>query len=175
VYAVVGCADCSGLWIVADLRDQETATCARCGSRHRTASLRRLFEADDRATAVEARATMLARRAGEGAAFEDVDRDALADAAEGVVDDADFLAASGLDPDEVAAAGDRAERGSGSGGGDRASVVREAVTRLDDPDAAAVADYAAARGVPREAARDLLDGLHDRGEVRRVDGGYRPV
>jgi predicted transcriptional regulator of viral defense system len=54
-------------------------------------------------------------------------------------------------------------------------VVREAVARLDDPDDEAVADYAADRGVPREAARDLLGRLHGRGEVRRVDGGYRPV
>jgi hypothetical protein len=173
VYAVVGCSDCSGLWIVAHPRDQETATCARCGSRHRVERLRRLFEADDRQTAVTARGEMLARRAGEGDSFESAD-DAAAAAAG--MDDDEFLAASGLDPDEVAAAGDRADRGSGStGAGDRASVVRAAVTELDNPDADAVVDYATARGVPADAARDLLDRLHDRGEVTRVGGGYRPL
>jgi hypothetical protein len=173
VYAVVGCSDCSGLWIVTDLRAQETATCARCGSRHRTAKLRRLFEAENRQTAVEARAKMLARRAGEGEAFESVDDAAAANAG---LDDDEFLAASGLDPDAVAAAGERAEQGSGStGAGDRASVVRAAVSELDDPDADAVVEYATDRGVPTDAARDLLDRLYDRGEVRRVDGGYRPL
>ncbi|MFB6168077.1 MAG: DUF5817 domain-containing protein [Haloferacaceae archaeon] len=173
MYVVVGCSDCSGLWIVTDPRDQETATCARCGSRHRTDRLRRLFEAEERETAVEARGTMLARRAGESESFEAAD-DATATAAG--MDDAEFLAASGLDPDEVAAAGERAAQGAGSSGsGDRASVVRAAVTELDEPAADEVVDYAAERGVPADAARDLLDRLHDRGEVRERDGCYRPL
>lgn len=116
---------------------------------------------------------MLARRAGEGGSFEPAD-DAAAAAAG--MDDDEFLAASGLDPDAVAAAGERAERGSGSAGaGGRVSVVRAAVSDLVDPDADAVVDYATDRGVPADAARDLLDRLHDRGEVTRVDGGYRPL
>jgi hypothetical protein len=171
VYAVVGCSDCSGLWVVADPRDQETATCARCGTRHRTATLRRLFEAEDRETAVEARGTMLARRAGEGASFEAVDDEAAAAAG---MDDDEFLAASGLDPDEVAAAGDRAGRGSGSAGaGDRASVVRAAVRAQDEPDEADVVAYAGERGVPAEAARRLLERLVERGEASESRGTYR--
>ena len=51
---------------------------------------------------------MLARRAGEGEAFESVDDAAAANAG---LDDDEFLAASGLDPDAVAAAGERAEQG----------------------------------------------------------------
>ena len=175
VYAVVGCSDCSGLWIVENPRAQETATCARCGARPRTEALRRLFEADDRETAVEARGTMLARRAGEGESFGAVEADDAAAAAAGLDDD-EFLAASGLDPDEVAAAGDRAERGSGSAGsGDRASVVRAALDELDEPSADEAASYAAERGVPADAARDLLDRLYERGELRRVGDGYRPL
>lgn len=172
VYAVVGCSDCSGLWVVENPRDQETATCARCGTRHRTASLRRLFEAEDRATAVEARGTMLARRAGEGAAFDAVpsgDELARAAAAAGMDDD-DYLAARGVDPDEAASAGSRAGSGSGD---DRPSVVREAVRAQDDPDEQAVVSYAAARGVPADAARDLLDRLVRRGEASVDDGVYR--
>lgn len=116
---------------------------------------------------------MLARRAGESESFEAAD-DATATAAG--MDDAEFLAASGLDPDEVAAAGERAAQGAGSSGsGDRASVVRAAVTELDEPAADEVVDYAAERGVPADAARDLLDRLHDRGEVRERDGCYRPL
>lgn len=172
MYAVVGCSDCAGLWVVENPRDQETATCARCGTRHRTASLRRLFEAEDRATAVEARGTMLARRAGEGAAFDAVPSgDDLERAAEAAgVDDEAYLAARGVDPEAAAAAGDRADSGSG---GDRASVVREAVRTQDDPDEAAVASYATARGVPEDAARDLLARLVRRGEASVDDGAYR--
>ena len=176
MYAVVGCSDCSGLWIVADPRDQETATCARCGARHRTAALRRLFEADDRETAVEARGTMLARRAGAGEAFDEVigDEDMERAASDAGMSDDEFLAASGLNPDEVAAAGDRAERGSGSAGaGDRASVVRAAVREQDDPDEAAVVAYAGERGVPAAAARRLLERLVDRGEASESRGTYR--
>lgn len=172
MYAVVGCSDCSGLWIVADPREQETATCARCGSRHRTARLRHLFEADSRETAVEARGTMLARRVGAGEAFDAVDADETAAEAAGIDDD-EFLAASGVDPDEAAAAGDRAESGAGSGDGDRASVVRAAVREQDAPDEERVVAYAEARGVPGEAARSLLDRLVRRGEASESRGTYR--
>jgi hypothetical protein len=173
VYAVVGCSDCSGLWIVENPRDQEAATCARCGSRHRVAGLRRLFEAENRERAVEARGTMLARRAGESESFEAVGDDAAAAAG---LDDAEFLAASGLDPDEAAAAGERAERGAGSAGaGDRASVVRAAVADLDEPTADEVVAFAEARGVPPDAARDLLDRLHENGEVAVGADGFRPL
>jgi hypothetical protein len=172
MYAVVGCSDCSGLWVVENPRDQETTTCARCGARHRTTALRRLFEAENRGTAVEARGTMLARRAGEGAAFDAVPSgDELARAAEAAgMDDDEYLAARGVDPDEVASASDRA--GSGSGG-DRPSVVREAVRAQSDPDEQAVVSYAAARDVPADAARDLLDRLVRRGEASVDDGTYR--
>jgi hypothetical protein len=174
VYVVVGCSDCSGLWVVENPRDQETATCARCGTRHRTASLRRLFEAERRETAVEARGTMLARRAGEGAAFDEVPSgDDLARAAEAAgIDDETYLAARGADPEAAAAAGDRAGSGPASSG-DRPSVVREAVRSQDDPDEATVVSYATARGVPADAARDLLDRLVSRGEASVDDGVYR--
>jgi hypothetical protein len=176
VYAVVGCTDCSGLWMVADPRGQETATCPTCGRRHRTAKLRRLFESEGRAAARAARARMLADRADEAAAFDDVPTGAALEeaAAEAGVDDTEYLTRRGADPDEVAAAGERATRGSGSTGtGDRASVVREAVETLDAPTADAVADYAAERGVPADAARDLLERLRRRGEATVVDGEYR--
>jgi hypothetical protein len=173
MYAVVGCDACDALWLVADPGDAETATCAGCGKTHRADRLRRLFESEDRATAVEARATMLARRRGDGAAFEAVPSGAdLERAAEAAgVDDDEYLARQGVDPASVAAA----DADPSGGATDRAGVVREAVERLDAPTEAEVVEYAADRGVPEDAARDLLARLVRRGEAVETDGAYRPV
>ncbi|MFB6159926.1 MAG: DUF5817 domain-containing protein [Haloferacaceae archaeon] len=175
MYAVVGCTDCGGLWVLADPRAQETATCPTCGRRHRTGKLRRLFEAEKREAARAARSRLLAERADESAAFESVPSGAALEeaATDAGVGEDEYLSRRGADPDEVAAAGERAARGRGSTGGDRASVVREAIAALDEPTAAAVADYAADRGVPADAARDLLERLRRRGEATVADGEYR--
>jgi hypothetical protein len=175
VYAVVGCTDCSALWVLADPRDQETATCPTCGGRHRTEKLRRLFESEGREAARTARARLLADRADELDAFEDVPtgralEEASADAG---VDESEYLSRRGVDPEAVAAAGERAEKGRETGSGDRASVVREAVTTLDTPTADAVVAYATERDVPADAARDLLERLCRRGEATVSDGEYR--
>lgn len=176
MYAVVGCSDCSALWVLSDPRSQDRATCSRCGRRHRVSNLRHLFEAEEAETARQARARILARRQGEGEAFDDVpsgaDLERAAD--EAGVDEEAYLARSGLDPDAVAAAGERAGEGSGStGSGDRASVVRAAVREQAEPTADEVVAYATERGVPAEAARDLLGRLRKRGVVTRQAGRYR--
>ncbi|MFB6080541.1 MAG: DUF5817 domain-containing protein [Haloferacaceae archaeon] len=174
MYAVVGCTDCEALWLVADPGDAETATCPRCGRTHRTDRLRRLFESEDRATASEARATMLARRRGDGEAFEAVpsgrDLERAAEAAG--IDDREYLDRSGVDPEAVAAAGEGDRSGDAT---DRAGIVREAVETLDAPTEADVVAYATDRGVPAEAARDLLSRLVRRGEAVETGGTYRPV
>jgi DNA-directed RNA polymerase subunit RPC12/RpoP len=175
MYAVVGCNGCSALWLLSDPDESERAQCPRCGKRHRTAKLRRLYQSPERDAARQVRAAILAERQGAEEAFDALPSvsELEADAAEAGVGDAEYLAALGVDPDEVAAA---AERGSGGDGGssrDRATVVRDAVRAVDDPTEAAVVDYATARGVPAEAARDLLDRLVRRGEATEHDGRYR--
>jgi hypothetical protein len=172
MYAVVGCTDCGGLWLLADPDAAETATCPTCGTRHRTARLKRLFTAEERAAAREARAAMLAERADATDAFESTPSVAEMEAEtdDPVVDDREYLDGSGVDADAVAEAGERSSR---SGGGGRPAVVREALRRLDDPDEAAVVAYAADRGVPADATRDLLDRLVRRGEATEAGDGYR--
>ncbi|MFB6304084.1 MAG: DUF5817 domain-containing protein [Haloferacaceae archaeon] len=171
MYAVVGCNACDGLWLLEDPAAAETATCPRCGKTHRTARLRRLFESEDRATAREARATMLARRQGAGEAFDAVPSgaDLEREAAGAGVDDEEYLERKGVDPASVAEAG----ASSDSTGGDRASVVRSALADVDDPTEAAVVEYATDRGVPADAARDLLERLVRRGEAVENGGVYR--
>jgi hypothetical protein len=95
-----------------------------------------------------------------------------ADATAAGVDDAAYLDALGVDPEAVAAAG---ERGGGAGGssGDRATVVRDALATVDEPTETAVVEYATARGVPAEAARELLERLVRRGEATEHGGRYR--
>jgi len=173
MYAVVGCTDCHALWLLEDPDSAETATCPRCRRRHRTASLKRLFTADDRETAREARAAMLADAAGATDAFESTPSVAEMESEidETVVGDDEYLDAAGLDADEVAEAGERAARRSRS----RPEIVREALRSLDTPDETDVVSYAAERGVPEDAAADLLDRLVRRGEASETGGTYRPL
>ena len=173
VYAVVGCTDCDGLWILSDPEAAETARCPRCDRTHRTARLRHLFEAESRDVAREARATMLARRQGAGEAFDAVPSGAALEraAATAGVDDERYLEQKGLDPDAAAAAAEPDR----DRGGDRASVVRDALATLDEPTETDVVAYATDRGVPAEAARDLLVRLVEHGEATERDGGYRPL
>jgi hypothetical protein len=171
MYAVVGCTDCGAFWLLSDPRESETATCPRCGRRHKTRKLRRFYESDDRDAARQARATLLAEKRGESDAFSDLP--SVAELASEVehsgVDDREYLEASGLDADEVAAAGDVSSGGSRS----RDDVVRAAVREQDRPDEGAVIEYAAEHGVPAETARDLLERLVRRGEVSESRGRYR--
>jgi len=169
MYAVVGCTDCQALWLLSDPGSAETATCPRCGRRHRTGKLKRLFTAEDRETAREARASMLADAADATALFESVPSDAEADAP--VVDDDEYLDAAGIDADAVAAAGERSDRRSRSRS--RPDVVRDALRELEAPDESDVVAYAAEHGVPEEAAADLLDRLVRRGEATAHGGTYR--
>jgi len=171
MYAVVGCRDCEALWLVSDPGEAETARCPRCGTRHRTDRLRRLYESPDREAAREARAAMLAERRGESEAFATVDH--VADLERAVddagVDDREYLEASGLDADAVADAGDV----SGGGSRSREDVVREAVREASPATRDAVVERAAGRGVPADAARDLLDRLVREGEATAAGGEYR--
>jgi hypothetical protein len=171
MYAVVGCRECGTYWLLADPDDAETATCPRCGRRHRTRKLRRFYESDDRDAARQARAALLADKHGESEAFADLPSVAeLGRDVEGAgVDDDEYLEGSGLDAKEVAAAGDVSSGASRS----RDEVVRAAVREQDRPDEESVVAYAIDRGVPAEAARDLLERLTRRGEVSESRGRYR--
>ncbi|MFC6725015.1 DUF5817 domain-containing protein, partial [Halobium palmae] len=106
MYAVVGCNECGTYWILSD--PGETATCPRCGKRHRTGKLKRFVETDDRDAARQARAAILAKKRGESETFADLDSVAeMGRQVEGSgVDDREYLEGSGLDADEVADAGD---------------------------------------------------------------------
>lgn len=172
MYAVVGCSDCSALWVVAD--DRETTQCPRCGTRHQFDRLKRFVETDDETHAREVRASMLAARQDESEAFAGVDsyadlEDRLDEAG---VDEDEYLQSGGVDPEAAAAAGDRATEGHG-GSRSRDQIVRDALRELEHPDRAAVREYATERGVPADAATDLLDRLHERGELVESGGGLR--
>jgi hypothetical protein len=170
MYAVVGCGDCEALWIIEGRPD--TTQCPSCRKRHRAKTLKRFVETDDEDHAREVRASMLAARQGDDDAFAELDSFAeLGDkVGEGVVDDEAFLAAHGVDPDEVTAAAERAERDDSTS---RREVVLAAVREQDAPDEERVVAYAQARGVDADDARRALEKLRRGGEVTEEDGGYR--
>lgn len=169
MYAVVGCTDCGNYWLLADPGENDSATCPRCGRRHRTKKLRTFYASEDREDAREARAALLAKKHGADAAFEEVAHVAdLERQVEGrAVSDAEFLEGSGIDAAEVAAAGDTSTRKSRS----RDRVVRDGVRECDTEEE--VLAYANENGVPRDAAAKLLETLRRRGEVTESGGSLR--
>lgn len=171
-YAVVGCSNCSALWVVTT--DGETTGCPRCGTRHRLDALEKFVTTSAEDHARDVRASMLAARQGESEAFAAVDDFAsLDEQTEGnVVPDEEYLAASGIDPEPVAEAGERATE-DGSPRRDRRTIVREAVKSLDSPTVEDVVAVATEGGVPEEVTRDLLDRMVTEGTATEQGGTYR--
>ncbi len=174
MYTVVGCPDCGALKLVEDR--PETTRCPRCGRRSQFGKLRSFYRSDDIDAAREARARLLAQRGDNEAAYNEVgsfaDIDAAADAAG--MDDEEFLERSGLDSDEVAAAGERAGRGRGdTSSGSRKDRVLAALRDLDRPTEEDVVERAGEEGVPPDYVRTALEKLRRRGEVSETGGRYR--
>ncbi len=173
MYAVVGCGEGSHLWIIEGR--SETVQCPRCGSRRSYERRRKFVETEDGDHAREVRASMLANRQDEGEAFAELDSFAeLEETVEdGVLEETAYLEASGIDPDAVAAAG---ERGRGSAGSaSRKEVVERAIAELDRPTADEVIEYAGEHGVPREYVERALEKLVRGGELTESRGRYRSL
>ncbi|WP_135304013.1 DUF5817 domain-containing protein [Haloarcula amylovorans] len=172
MYAVVGCSECSALWVVEGR--PETTQCPRCGKRRQHAKRRKFVETDDEAHAREVRASMLANRQGHGDDFAELDSYAEMErqADESGIDDETYLEASGLDSERVAAAGERAEQGA-TNGSSRKETVLSALRELDSPTEDAVVAYAEEREVPADYTRDALAKLVRAGAVSESRGTYR--
>lgn len=171
MYSVVGCSQCSALWVIEG--DPETSECPRCGRRRPRDKRRIFYRSDDAAEAREARSRLLAERQGAGESFDAVDHFTALEASIDTagLDDETYLERSGLDPERVAEAGE--ETTSRGGGQSREETVRGAIRALDEPDASAVVDYCEDRGVSPEAAKEMLQKLVRAGDVVRRDGSYR--
>lgn len=174
MFRVVGCRGCDALWLVADR--PETTRCPRCGSRYELTKLRPLVETSEEDAARRARARLLAARSDHDGALDDLDDVARESTPpdEPGVSDTEYLAGMGLDPDDVAAAGERATAG-GLGGSSRRDAVIEALEVLDRPTAAEVADHVAGHGVSAETAEVILERLARAGRVSESGGRYRRV
>ncbi|WP_276252609.1 DUF5817 domain-containing protein [Halomontanus rarus] len=174
MYAVVGCSECSNLWLVEGRA--ETSQCPRCGSRRKYEKRKKFVETDDRDHAREVRASMLANRQGHGDAFAELESvsDLESRVEDGVVSDDEYLEASGLDVDDIEAAGDRDPRQPASSGS-RKEIVESALEDLERPTEAEVIEYAGERGVPAEYVQSALEKLVRRGAVSESRGRYRSL
>lgn len=113
---------------------------------------------------------MLAGRADDGEFVDPAEIDT-----EGVgVDEVEFLSASGVDPDAVSAAGDRAETGN-ERSRSRKQVILDGLAELEEPTATELETYASAAGVSRSYVETALEKLRRRGEVTKTDAGYRKL
>jgi len=173
MYAVVGCSDCSMLWIVEGR--PETSQCPRCGTTRSYEKRRQFVTTEDEDHAREVRASMLANRQGQGEAFAELDSFTEMETQIDEVgpSDAEYLEGSGLDAGEVAAAGDRAMDSGGSQS--RREIVEEGVRTLEEPTTEAVVAYAEDRGVPADYAETVLRKLVRSGEATENRGVYRLV
>lgn len=169
MYAVVGCDECSALWIVEG--EPETSQCPRCGKTRGHHKRRKFVTTEDEDHAREVRSSILASRQGHGDAFAALDSfadlDELID--ESGIDDETYLQGSGLDAEEIQSAGESDATGSKS----REELVREALDRLAEPTAADVVEYASERGVPGSHTERILEKLVRAGEVTKNGGTYR--
>ncbi|WP_136687937.1 DUF5817 domain-containing protein [Halorhabdus amylolytica] len=172
MYAVVGCSECSALWVLEGR--PETTQCPRCGTRRKFEFRRKFVETEDVDAAREIRAKMLAERQDLGEALDGLDSYAEMEARveDSVIDDETYLESKGVDSDAAAAAGRRASEGTG-GSNSRRETVIEALERLDSPEEDEILEYAAERGVPEKYARRALQSLVRSGEVSENDGRYR--
>lgn len=175
MYAVVGCGECSALWIVEGR--PETSQCPRCGTTRKYEKRREFVTTDDENHAREVRSSMLATRQDMGDAFAGLDSFAEMESYvdDSGIDDETYLQQSGIDTDEVAAAAERKERGSGGGSRSRRETVEQALRTLDSPDEEAVVAYAGEQGVPAEYTRKVLQKLVRAGEATENSGQYRLV
>lgn len=166
MYSVVGCKECLALWVVEDR--PETTQCPRCRKRHQFGKLKQFAETETSEAAARVRSSMLADRADDGEFLDPAEID-IEDVGVG---GEEYLAASGLDADEVAAAGDRAEGGT-ERSRSRKQIVLDALSELEEPTMAAVVEYATAEGVPESYVETALERLQRAGEVTETGGVYR--
>jgi len=174
MYAVVGCNNCSMLWLLTDPDSADSATCPRCERTHQTSKLKRLFESEDRSAAKEARSALLAKKQGDSETFADVAHvSELEQRAENAgIDDREYLEAAGLDADNIAAAGETTRESTGS----HDEIVREAVREAGgdgEPTEDEIVAYAADRGVPNKKTNKLLETLCRVGDASESRGRYR--
>ncbi|QSG07213.1 DUF5817 domain-containing protein [Halapricum desulfuricans] len=174
MYAVVGCSECSALWVVEGR--PETTQCPRCGTRKRFDRLKQFVTTDDPDRAKQARAAMLAERQEMGEAFADLDDFASMAARldEAGIDDETYLESSGVNPEAATQAGDRAEQGVG-GSRSRKETVTDALVELDEPTRDAIVAYARERDITEEYVDRALEKLRRAGEITASDGVYRQL
>jgi hypothetical protein len=172
MYAVVGCSECSMLWVVEGR--PETSQCPRCGKRRQYAKRKKFVSTEDRDHAKEVRASMLANRQDQGDTFAEMDSfaDMETQLDDVGVPDEEYLEASGIDAEEVAAAGERAST-SGGASPSRKEVVENALGELERPTGDEIVEYAAEHGVSEGYVQKALEKLVRRGEVSESRGQYR--
>jgi predicted transcriptional regulator len=172
MYSVVGCSNCDALWVV-DGRPESTS-CPRCEKRHRFGKLKKFHQTPDATEAREARSRLFATRSDNLEALDHLeDFTTLGRLAEDAgVDEEEYLEMSGVDTSEVAAAGDRAERGQ-SRSRSRRQIVLDALRQQESPTIEEVHAYATNAGVPSEYVDRALTKLSQAGEISKSDGRYR--
>lgn len=168
MYAVVGCSECQALWIVEGR--PERSECPRCGTTRKYEKRREFVTTDDEDHAREVRSSMLAARQDQSDAFADLGSFAELDAQVETsgIDDETYLAGSGIDPEEVAAAGadDSTNRS-------REEIVRAGIRKQSEPTTEDVVGYASDHGVSASYTERALEKLRRAGEVSESGGTYR--
>lgn len=172
MYAVVGCSNCDALWVVEGR--PETTGCPRCQRRHTFDSLKQFATAETADEAREARSQLMAARSGHPDLLETVPSYAtLTERLDSVgVSESEYLTASGLDPEALAAAGERAMRGSQTSGSKR-ELLMSILEEHPGSTAGEIRSYAGDDRISESYVDRALDRLARAGQVTERDGEYR--
>ena len=167
MYVVVGCSSCHAFWVHDG--SGETAGCPGCGTRHRLDQVK-VFARTETATAARtARGALLAARDGRDPSELPGYTELEDDIADPLVTDRAVLRAHGIDPDRVAAAGDRAMAPRGRV--DQQTRIRQTIDAMEQPSVGAVVD--ALDDIPPKIVEATVDGMLRDGALVRTDEGLR--
>lgn len=166
MYTVVICPDCQYVWIVENVPDR--TKCGQCRTSHQFKKLKHLHRTDDVEEARRARAAATAHVMGEDEAFERALENGAIDREHGsVIDDDLVFEQAGIDPADVATAGEISTGGSRS----ETEIVEDAIREQTMPSRDEAINYAVEHGVEEQKAQKIITRLLESGEVIRQDDG----
>lgn len=152
-HAVVGCTECSGLWIITP--DPDTAICPRCGTRHQTTKLRKLATTTSKTQARELRGRLLAEQHG-------VDADAI--------ENTSYLT---VEPDIDDPTKPTTETTDSAVTLSKPELLEHTIHTLDTPTQETILDAMTAHGLKAEETTTLLEKLRHDGAIIKENDEYR--
>lgn len=161
-HAVVGCSDCSNLWIIT--AGNETSSCPRCGTQYPLTKLRKLATTTDKTHARELRGQLLAEQHGTP---EQSPEETSYTTLEAELDTKNTPAAPSTSETETTP--HRLSHGS------KRDLLEHTIKTLEHPTLASIQDAMETNGIDPAQTEALLDKLRQDGSLIKENELYRVV